>query len=136
MKKLFALAFAASIFNFAATAQTERVMVPGEKHQRHAGKEEKMKMMKELNLTKEQKAQLKAGHKEMKAKHEALKAQDNITVKEMKERRAALKAEQRSRMDAILTPDQRIKMAEIRKQRMANKGNRGHGRMNKNRQQS
>ena len=136
MKKLFAYAIAASIFNFAATAQTERVMAPGQKQERHAGKEGKMKMMKELNLTKEQKAQLKAGQKEMKAKHEALKAQDNITVKEMREKQAALRAEQKSRMDAILTPEQRTKMAEIRKQKMAEKGNRGHGKKNKNQQES
>ena len=136
MKKLFALAIAATIFNFAASAQTDRVMAPGQKHERHAGKEEKMKMMKELNLTKDQKAQLKAGQKEMKAKHEALKAQDNITVKEMREKQEALRAEQKSRMDAILTPDQKVKMAEIRKQKMSERGNRGQGKKHKNQQQS
>lgn len=125
MKKLFAFAIAVTIFNYAANAQTERVMAPGEKYEQHDGKEEKMKMMKELNLTKDQKAQLKAGHKEMKAKHEALKAQDNITVKEMRERRSALKAEQKSKLDAILTPDQRVKMSEIRKQKMTNKERHG-----------
>ena len=125
MKKLFAFAIAVTIFNFAANAQTERVMAPGDKHERHDGKEEKMKMMKELNLTKDQKDQLKAGHKEMKAKHEALKAQDNITVKEMRERRSTLKAEQKSKLDAILTPDQRVKMSEIRKQKMTNKERHG-----------
>ena len=93
MKKLLALSFAAVIISSAAFAQTERVVDNKPKTERHKGKHDKDKMMKELNLTKEQKVQLKATHKEMKAKREALKAQDNITVKEMREKQEALKAQ-------------------------------------------
>ncbi len=42
-----------------------------------------MKMAKELNLSKEQMAQMKENQKAIKAKREALKANDQITVKEM-----------------------------------------------------
>jgi len=126
MKKLLALSFAACIFSFAASAQTERADASAgqQKEMRHKGKHGKDKMMKELNLTKEQKAQFKAQHQEMKAKRDALNKQDNITVKEMREKQAALRAEQKSKMDAVLTPDQKTKMAEMRKQR-------GEGRKNK-----
>jgi len=124
MKKLLALSFAAVILSSAALAQTERTVDKQAKMERNAGRHDKDKMMKELNLSKEQKAQLKAQHQDMKAKREALKAQDNITVKEMRERQAALKAEQKSKMDAVLNDDQKAKMAELKKQKMAEKGSR------------
>jgi Spy/CpxP family protein refolding chaperone len=121
MKKLLALSVAACIFGFAASAQTERTTTEApQTHQHHKHKDE---MMKQLNLTKEQKGQLKAQHKEMKAKKDALKAQDNITVKEWREKRAALKAEQQSKTNAILTDEQRTKMAELRKQKKAQRAN-------------
>ncbi len=116
MKKLIALSFAACVLAFGATAQTERTVSKTERPQRHKGKHEKGEMMKQLNLSTAQKAQLKAQHKEIKAQRDALKAQDNITVKEMKEKQAALKAEQKSKMDGILTTEQKAKMAELKKQ--------------------
>ena len=124
MKKLLALSFAAVILSSAAFAQTERPVDKQAKIERHAGRHDKDKMMNELNLTTEQKAQLKTQHQEMKAKHDALKAQDNITVKEMREKQQALKAEQKTRMESILTAEQKTKMAELRKQKMGEKGDR------------
>ena len=127
MKKLLALSVAACIFSFAASAQTERTVAAADApqaHGRHQHKHEKGEMMKQLNLTKEQKAQMKVQHKEMKAKKDALKKEDNITVKEMRERRAALKAEQKTKTDAILTGEQKTKMAELKKQKMADRANR------------
>jgi Spy/CpxP family protein refolding chaperone len=121
MKKLLVLPFVACMFTLATTAQTERPTEVKERTERHKGKHEKGKLMKDLNLTKEQQAQLKANHKEMKAKRAALKAQDNITVKEMKEKKAALKAEQESKMATILTPEQKAKMEGMKKKRKAEK---------------
>lgn len=127
MKKLLVLSFAACMFTLATTAQTERPTQTKPTAERHKGKHEKGMMMKELNLSKEQQAKMKANHKEMKAKHDALKAQDNITVKEMREKKAALKAEQETRMASILTPEQQVKVAEMKKKRMAEGGKRGKG---------
>ncbi len=128
MKKLLALSFAACIFTFAASAQTDRTTAaPAQTQERHHGKHDKDKMMKDLNLTKEQKAQMKAQHKEMKAKRDALKGQDNLTVKEMREKQSALRAEQKSKMDGILTTDQKTKMDAMRKQKMAERGKDGKG---------
>jgi len=124
MKKLLALSFAAAILTFTASAQTERNTGAKSKMERHSARNEKGKMLKELDLSKEQKAQLKVQHKEMKAKREALKTQDNITVKEMREKQAALKAEQKSKMESLLTAEQKTKMAEMKKQKMAERGNR------------
>ena len=124
MKKLLALSFAAAILTFTASAQTERTVDKQAKMERHNGKHDKNKMLKDLKLSKEQKAQLKAQHQEMKAKHDALKAQDNITVKEMREKQQALKAEQKSKLESILTAEQKTKMAELRKQKISEKGDR------------
>ena len=81
-------------------------------------------MLKDLNLTKEQKALLKTQQQEMKAKRDALKAQDNITVKEMREKQAALQAEQKAKMEGLLTAEQKAKFEEMKKQKMAERGNR------------
>jgi Spy/CpxP family protein refolding chaperone len=124
MKKLLVLSLAACMFTLATTAQTERPTEVKERTERHKGKHDKAKMMKELNLSKEQQAQMKANHKEMKAKHAALKAQDNITVKEMKEKKKALRAEQESKMATILTPEQKVKMQEMKKHNKAGKKSR------------
>jgi periplasmic protein CpxP/Spy len=124
MKKLLVLSLAACMFTLASTAQTERPTETKPATERHKGRHEKGKMMKELNLSKDQQAQLKASHKEMKAKREALKAQDNITVKEMKEKKAALKAEQESKMATILTPEQKAKFDEMKKQKKTEKKSR------------
>lgn len=128
MRKLLALSLLAVIFSSAAIAQTERTVDSKPRMERHQGKHDKDKMMKELNLTSEQKAQMKVQHQEMKAKMQALKAQDNITVKEMRERQQALKTEQKNRMKAILTAEQQAKMAEMMKNKPSHKG---EGKMNK-----
>ncbi len=133
MKKLLALSFAAVILSSAAFAQKERTVENKPRMERHEGRHGKDKMMKELNLTKEQRTQLKAQHQDMKAKRKALKAQDNITVKEMREKQAALKAEQKGKMDAILTADQRTKMAELKKQTRAETRERNMKRKHKER---
>jgi Spy/CpxP family protein refolding chaperone len=121
MKKLLILSLAACMFTLTTIAQIERPTEVKQTTERHKGNHEKGKMMKELNFSKEQQAQLKTIQKEMKAKREALKAQDNITVKEMKERKPALKAEQQNKMAAILTPEQQAKMEEIKKNKKAGK---------------
>ena len=126
MKKLLVLSLAACMFDFAASAQTERPAAtqgasPEQRHH-HKGKHDHHEMMKQLNLSKEQKAQMKAQHKEMKAQKEALKAQ-GLSAEEMKQKQKALHQEQRSKMEGILTADQKAKMTEIRKQKMAEKGN-------------
>lgn len=116
MKKLLALSFAAAILSFTASAQTERSVDKKAKMERHRGKHGQDMIIKDLKLTAEQKVQLKALQLEMKAKREALKAQDNITVKEMRERQAALQAEQKAKMENLLTAEQKTTMAEMKQQ--------------------
>jgi Spy/CpxP family protein refolding chaperone len=120
MKKLIALSIAASLFTMAATAQIDRATETSTQQQgRHNKKGDKMKLAKELNLSKEQMAQLKENQKAMKAKVQALKANDQITVKEMNERKAALREEQKANLQKILTAEQFAKFEEMKKNRKA-----------------
>ncbi len=125
MKKLLVFSFATLLLTTVAIAQTERTNVSSPKTERHNKKQDKMKMAKELGLSKEQMGKMRENHKAMKAKQDALKANDQITVKEMKERKAALKSEQEANMDKILTPEQKTKFAEMKK------NNKGHGKHGK-----
>lgn len=135
MKKLITLSLAALMFTAAASAQTDRATTAQtEKGGRHKGGHDKM--FKDLNLTTEQKAQLKEKNKDLKARREALKGQDNITVKEMREKQKAIRDEQDKNMNAVLTPEQRAKYAELKKQRGDKmKGRKGKG-QNDNSQKS
>jgi len=110
MKRIIALTVAFAIAGFSLTAQQTREMKHHNKgNQMHHG--QKKNMVKDLNLTDAQKTQLKADKEANKAKMEALNKQDNITVKEMRERKAALQQEQKAKMDALLTPDQKATIA-------------------------
>ena len=109
MKKVFALTLAFAIAGFSLSAQQTREMKSHKKnHSMQHGKED---MVKDLNLTDAQKAQLKVNREAGKAKMEALNKQDNLTVKEMRERKAALMQEQKASMQALLTPEQKATLA-------------------------
>ena len=108
MKKIIAFTLILAVAGFSASAQERREM-KGQKHGMHQG--QKGDMMKDLNLTDAQKAQLKADRETFKAKMEALRKDENITVKEMKAREKAIHEEQRAKMQALLTPEQKAKIA-------------------------
>ena len=90
------------------TAQERRETKPGKHGKQHGQKTE---MMKDLNLTVAQNAQLKADRETYKAKMEALRKEEDITVREMKARQKAIHDEQKSKMEALLTPEQKAKIA-------------------------
>ena len=109
MKKIFALTLAFAIAGFSLSAQQTREMKSHKKsHSMQHGKED---MVKDLNLTDAQKAQLKVNREAGKAKMEALNKQDNLTVREMRDRKAALIQEQKASMQALLTPEQKATLA-------------------------
>lgn len=110
MKKIIAFTMIFAIAGFSASAQERREM-KGQKHGMHKMQGQKGDMMKDLNLTDAQKAQLKADREIYKAKMEALRKDENITVKEMKARQKAIQDEQKAKMQALLTPEQKAKMA-------------------------
>jgi len=110
MKKVLALTVAFAIAGFSLSAQQTREMKSHKKGtEMHHGQHKDM--MKDLNLTEAQKAQLKTNREANKAKMEALNKQDNLTVKEMRERKMALMQEQKAQMESILTAEQKAKIA-------------------------
>ncbi len=114
MKKIFTtLALTALIFS--ASAQERREMKakkPGSaQHERMKG--DKKDMIKNINLTEAQKVQLKADREAYKQKISQLKSQ-NLTEAQYQEQVKILHAEQRAKMQALLTPEQKSQMAQMR----------------------
>ena len=106
----------AGAFIMSANAQEAR---PMKHNSQHHGKQHKGMMMKELNLTADQKAQLKTSHESYKQQLGELNKNETITVKESRDRKGALRKGQKEKMMAILTPDQKIKLEQIKNNRQA-----------------
>ena len=110
MKKIIALSLAFALAGLNVSAQQTREVKSRQKESSmHHG--QKKDMMKDLNLSDAQKTQMKANREANKAKMEALKKQDNLTVKEMRERKMALMQEQKAQMESILTAEQKATIA-------------------------
>ncbi len=112
MKKIIAGLFAFAAFTFSVTAQNnddKKMHRDRSAHHKQGGD----KAMHELNLTDAQRQQIKSINNEFKTKMEALRKNENITVKESKTQREALMQERKNRISAILTPEQRTKFSQM-----------------------
>lgn len=74
-------------------------------------------MMKELNLTKEQKATLKYGHEKAKAEKMAIQGDSTLSPAARKEKMKQLKMERKKTLDAVLTPEQKEKMKALQQEK-------------------
>ena len=115
MKKLVVLTLALSTILFTANAQHKREQKMGGKKPHHA------QLAKQLNLSDEQKKQAQAYKVALKQKMKELNKNESITVKEQRDRKDALRKEQKAKMQALLTPEQKTKMAELKATKMAKK---------------
>ena len=68
----------------------------------------------DLNLTTDQKRQLKIINDDFKQQMQSLKINTTATAKEQKEKREALVKEHQQKVDAILTPEQRLKAEDFK----------------------
>jgi Spy/CpxP family protein refolding chaperone len=87
----------------------------------HFGKMHRGKEMADLNLSDEQKAQLKSLNESYHSQVADLEKQDNITVKESREKMQTLRKDHYTKVQSILTTEQKEKIAknkEDRKTRM------------------
>ncbi|MDB5196379.1 MAG: hypothetical protein JWP88_750 [Flaviaesturariibacter sp.] len=115
MKRLFTSALALLLIAGAAQAQTtEKTAQKHAKHQKGGGKE-----FAQLNLSADQKAQMKSLHEKQKAEAEALKANKSLSADQQKEQRKALHEKYKSQMDAILTAEQKAQMAKVKAEHKA-----------------
>jgi len=120
MKKMIVSMMIAGAFIMSASAQEARPMKHNNQHNnQHNGKHHKGMMMKELNLSTDQKAQLKSSHESYKQQLGELNKNEAITVKESRDRKDALRKWQKEKMMAILTPAQKIKLEQIKNNRQA-----------------
>lgn len=91
---------------------------------KHLGKHEQgsklAKVQKHLQLTEEQKTQAKAIAKNFQEKNTLLKANDNITMGNYKKQLANLEQERKTKMLALLTTEQKEKIAKHKKQAQEN----------------
>ncbi len=83
-------------------------------HHKGRGGHNRGEMMKQLNLTEQQKEQFKTQREEFRKKMDDLKKNDNITVKEWKSRMETLRKEQKAKMDGILTKEQKAQLEKIK----------------------
>ena len=105
MKKLIMGMLAIATFVFAASAQENRKMKP----QKHG--HEKGMMMKSLNLTPAQKAQMKTNRENTKMQLADLKKDGKITLKDYTAKKEALLKTKREQMESVLTPEQKAQLA-------------------------
>ncbi|RYY67343.1 MAG: hypothetical protein EOO13_14665 [Chitinophagaceae bacterium] len=113
MKKLIVFTLVLASVGFSASAQERREV----KTPRTEGK---MKMhdkksMQELNLTEAQKTQLKAQREAAKAQLDAIKNDASLSEQQKAEKAKAIHQDQKNKMQALLTPEQKAKMEEGRK---------------------
>ena len=76
-----------------------------------------MDMMQQLNLTDEQKAKMQKLHEEQRTKTDSIR-NSSLSDDEKMTQMKSMRENNRKAMDDILTPDQRSKMQELRKQQM------------------
>lgn len=126
MKKILVSAFAITIISLSATAQEKTTPQASretmQKEHHRGGKHHRKDMMKDMNLSQEQKNQLKANNEAYRTKVQSLNQEQNITVKEANERKAALLKEHKAKNETVFTAEQKNKMAENKlKQEAASK---------------
>jgi Spy/CpxP family protein refolding chaperone len=116
MKKII---LAMLVFSLAIAAKAQEI--PERKHERpmiqegHHGRHHMQGMdMKQINLTDAQKEQVKAQRESFRKQMEELKKNDNITVKEWKSRMETLRKDQKTKMQGILTAEQKAQLEKMR----------------------
>ena len=121
MKKLILVILVSSLAVAAKSQEiperkAERPMMQG----RHQGRHHMPGMdMKQLNLTDAQKEQFKAQRESFHKQMEELKKNDNITVKEWKSRMEALRKDQKTKMQGILTTEQKAQIGKMKAEHKA-----------------
>lgn len=105
-----------------AVAQAQTAPTEKKEKVRTEGKQMHKQMHDELNLSTEQKAQLKTIHEKQKAEMMAIKNNSNISAEQKKEQFKALKQQYRTQRETVFTPEQKEKMKKFHEQHPNKKG--------------
>lgn len=122
MKKILVLAFSLGVF---ATQSDAQVSGKSDHHQRvqRDSTHNRGQMIKDLNLTESQKAQLKASREQMRTQMEAIKNDSTLSQEQKKEKMQQLHQSQRTKMNSVLTAEQKSKLKAERTEKKDWKGN-------------
>ncbi|MES2776637.1 MAG: hypothetical protein V4722_20840 [Bacteroidota bacterium] len=113
MKKL-GLSVAMFAFATVSVFAQEKIKSKGDKMRQGRDHHSKNKAMEQLNLTEDQKTQLKANRADFHQQLKALESNENQTVKQLRDQKAALAKSQKAKMESILTTDQKAKFSEMK----------------------
>jgi periplasmic protein CpxP/Spy len=107
MKKLFLFAVAGLLFAATSNAQVQRNSPHSQTMQSDSSHHSKRgKMMDNLNLTADQKAQMKTMREDSKQQRDAIQNDASLTQDQKKEKMKELHKTQSDKMNSILTPEQ------------------------------
>ncbi|MEO9145465.1 MAG: Spy/CpxP family protein refolding chaperone [Ginsengibacter sp.] len=135
MKKLFLIVLASCFFVINSNAQVKRDVTQSQKVRSDSSHHfRKDKMKNDLNLTPDQKAQMKTLRESNKEQRDAIKNDASLTPEQKKARMKDLHKTQSDKMNSILTPDQQAKRKAYMEKMRANRkmqGNKGAHKSNK-----
>ena len=130
MKKVFLFVTAALLFAATSNAQVQRNSSSSQRVQSDSARHGRNgKMMNELNLSQDQKTQIKSLHQENKQQRDAIKNDASLTPDQKKQKMKELHQSQSDKMNSILTPDQQAKRKQMMAERKQNhqvNGNKFH----------
>ena len=106
-----------ALLTLTVTTNAQNKMGKQKHHQQH----QKGMMAKQLNFSEAQKTQAKAINEDSGKKMQELNKNESITVKEMHDRRAAIQKERKTKMDGLLTAEQKAKQTQLRADHKAKK---------------
>lgn len=106
-----------AIFALTASVNAQNKMDRKGHHHKH----QKSMMARQLNFSEAQKTQAKAINEDSRKKMQELNKNENITVKEQRDRKAAIQKERKTKMDGLLTAEQKTKMAQLKADRKVKK---------------
>lgn len=125
MKKIFAVLAITFIGQLAIAQVTPSSETGKSKSERKAfhkkGKHKRAEMMKQLNLSEEQKIKFKEMKAANKEKREAIRNNSKLTEAQRREQMKALKDQQKSNLEAMLNDEQKAKMKEMKTKMKAEK---------------
>ncbi|MEO8412460.1 MAG: hypothetical protein ABI472_02325 [Ginsengibacter sp.] len=105
------------IINLSAGAQVQRETNPTQNTATVTQKKNKKEISKELNLTREQRRQLKDFRQSAKQKKEEIDNDTSLTDTQKQDKLRHLRMEQKEKLNTILTPEQKEKLKEKIKDR-------------------
>jgi len=117
MKKILTGLVLTMAFTFSAAAQNAAPQTKNKTSFNHTKGNHHHGVSSQLNLTQDQKNQLKANREAYKKQLDELNKNENITVKEFRDKKYALKKEQKQKFMALLTPEQKTKLQQLKQQK-------------------